>query len=52
VEVKQSFGASVFDELQSDIDAAISLSVLVLGFALAVILAVRYLTARSAAHEA
>jgi molybdate transport system permease protein len=50
--ITQTIPLAIFAEFQSDIDAAVALSVLVLGFAFAVILAVRYLTARSAAHEA
>jgi molybdate transport system permease protein len=49
--ITQTIPLAIFAEFQSDIDAAVALSVLVLGFAFAVILAVRYLTARSAAHE-
>jgi molybdate transport system permease protein len=45
--VTQTIPLAIFAEFQSDIDAAVALSVLVLGFAFAVILAVRYLTARS-----
>jgi len=48
--ITQTIPLAIFAEFQSDIDAAVALSVLVLGFAFAVILAVRYLTARSAAH--
>jgi molybdate transport system permease protein len=50
--ITQTIPLAIFAEFHSDIDAAVALSVLVLGFAFAVILAVRYLTARSAAHEA
>ena len=50
--VTQTIPLAIFAEFHSDIDAAVALSVLVLGFAFAVILTVRYLTARSAAHEA
>jgi len=50
--ITQTIPLAIFAEFQSDIDAAVALSVLVLGFAFAVILAVRYLTARSATHEA
>ncbi len=49
--ITQTIPLAIFAEFQSDIDAAVALSVLVLGFAFAVILAVRYLTARSGAHE-
>jgi molybdate transport system permease protein len=45
--VTQTIPLAIFAEFQSDIDAAVALSVLVLGFAFAVILAVRYLTAGS-----
>ena len=45
--VTQTIPLAIFAEFQSDIDAAVALSVLVLGFAFVVILAVRYLTARS-----
>jgi molybdate transport system permease protein len=48
----QTIPLAIFAEFQSDIDAAVALSVLVLGFAFAVILAVRYLTARGTAYEA
>ena len=50
--ITQTIPLVIFAEFQSDIDAAVALSVLVLGFAFAVILAVRYLTARIATHEA
>jgi molybdate transport system permease protein len=50
--ITQTIPLAIFAEFHSDIDAAVALSVLVLGFAFAVILTVRYLTARSAAHEA
>ena len=50
--ITQTIPLAIFAEFQSDIDAAVALSVLVLGFAFAVILAVKYLTARSATHEA
>jgi molybdate transport system permease protein len=45
--ITQTIPLAIFAEFQSDIDAAVALSVLVLGFAFVVILAVRYLTARS-----
>ena len=48
--ITQTIPLAIFSEFQSDIDAAVALSVLVLGFAFVVILAVRYLTARSSAH--
>jgi len=50
--ITQTIPLAIFAEFQSDIDAAVALSVLVLGFAFAVILAVRYLTARGTAYEA
>ena len=50
--VTQTIPLAIFAEFQSDIDAAVALSVLVLGFAFAVILAVRYLTARSTGDRA
>jgi molybdate transport system permease protein len=50
--ITQTIPLAIFAEFQSDIDAAVALSVLVLGFAFGVILAVRYLTARIATHEA
>ena len=46
--VTQTIPLAIFAEFHRDIDAAVALSVLVLGFAFAVILAVRYLTARTA----
>ncbi|QIN84824.1 molybdate ABC transporter permease subunit [Rubrobacter tropicus] len=42
--VTQTVPLAIFAEFQSNIDAAVALSVLVLGFAFVVILAVRYLT--------
>lgn len=45
--ITQTIPLAIFAEFQSDIDAAVALSVLVLGFAFVVILAVRYLTART-----
>jgi len=47
--VTQTIPLAIFAEFQSNLDAAVALSVLVLGFAFAVILAVRYLSARSSA---
>ncbi len=47
--ITQTIPLAIFAEFQSDIDAAVALSVLVLGFAFTVILAVRYLTAGSVA---
>ncbi len=49
--VTQTIPLAIFAEFQGDIDAAVALSVLVLGFAFVVILAVRYLTARTGAYE-
>jgi molybdate transport system permease protein len=49
--ITQTIPLAIFAEFQSDIDAAVALSVLVLGFAFAVILTVRYLTARTTAYE-
>jgi molybdate transport system permease protein len=43
--VTQTIPLAIFAEFHRDLDAAVALSVLVLGFAFAVILAVRYLTA-------
>ena len=45
--VTQTIPLAIFAEFQRDLDAAVALSVLVLGFAFGVILAVRYLTTRS-----
>jgi molybdate transport system permease protein len=45
--VTQTIPLAIFAEFQRDLDAAVALSVLVLGFAFAVILAVRYLTTGS-----
>lgn len=42
--VTQTIPLAIFGEFQGDFDAAVALSVLVLGFAFTVILAVRYLT--------
>ena len=50
--VTQTIPLAIFAEFQRDLDAAVALSVLVLGFAFAVILAVRYLTARSTGDRA
>ena len=49
--ITQTVPLAIFAEFQSDIDAAVALSVLVLGFAFVVILAVRYLTARSTQYQ-
>jgi molybdate transport system permease protein len=48
--ITQTIPLAIFAKFQSDIDAAVALSVLVLGFAFAVILAVRYLTTSGATH--
>ncbi len=45
--VTQTIPLAIYSEFQSNIDAAVALSVLVLGFAFGVILAVRYLTHRA-----
>ena len=45
--ITQTIPLAIFAEFQSDIDAAVALSVLVLGFAFAVILSVRHLTRRA-----
>jgi len=50
--VTQTIPLAILAEFQRDLDAAVALSVLVLGFAFAVILAVRYLTARSTGDRA
>ena len=49
--VTQTVPLAIFAEFQGNIDAAVALSVLVLGFAFVVILAVRYLTAKTTNHE-
>ncbi len=49
--VTQTIPLAIFAEFQSNLDAAVALSVLVLGFAFTVILAVRLLTARMTADE-
>jgi molybdate transport system permease protein len=49
--VTQTIPLAIFAEFHRNLDAAVALSVLVLGFAFAVILAVRYMTARATAHE-
>jgi molybdate transport system permease protein len=50
--VTQTISLAIFAEFQRDLDAAVALSVLVLGFAFAVILAVRNLTTRSTGYRA
>jgi molybdate transport system permease protein len=49
--VTQTIPLAIFAEFHRNLDAAVALSVLVLGFAFAVILAVRYLTSKAAVHE-
>jgi molybdate transport system permease protein len=49
--ITQTIPLAIFAEFQSDIDAAVALSVLVLGFAFVVILAVRYLTRKATEYE-
>jgi molybdate transport system permease protein len=49
--VTQTIPLAIFAEFQTNLDAAVALSVLVLGFAFTVILAVRFLTVRMAAGE-
>jgi molybdate transport system permease protein len=45
--ITQTIPLAIYSEFQSNIDASVALSVLVLGFAFAVILAVRYLTSKA-----
>jgi len=49
--ITQTIPLAIFAEFQSDVDAAVALSVLVLGFAFVVILAVRYLTRKATEYE-
>lgn len=49
--VTQTIPLAIFAEFHRDLDAAVALSVLVLCFAFAVILAVRYMTARATKDE-
>ncbi len=49
--ITQTVPLAIFSELQNDFDAAVALSVLVLGFAFAVIFAVRYLTRRATEYK-
>ena len=49
--VTQTIPLAIFSEFQSNIDAAVALSVLVLGFAFVVILSVRYLTKKAIDYE-
>jgi molybdate transport system permease protein len=50
--VTQTIPLAIYAELQNDLDAAVALSVLVLGFAFAVILSVRYMTRKATEYEA
>jgi molybdate transport system permease protein len=45
--ITQTIPLAIYSEFQSNIDASVALSVLVLGFAFAVILAVRYFTSKA-----
>ena len=49
--VTQTIPLAIFAEFQSNIDAAVALSVLVLGFAFVVVLSVKYLTKRAIDYE-
>ena len=49
--VTQTVPLAIFAEFQTNIDAAVALSVLVLGFAFVVILTVRFLTGRATGNE-
>ena len=49
--VTQTIPLAIFAEFQNNIDAAVALSVLVLGFAFVVILTVKYLTKRAINYE-
>jgi molybdate transport system permease protein len=49
--ITQTIPLAIFSEFQSNLDAAVALSVLVLGFAFTVILTVRYLTRRATEYE-
>jgi molybdate transport system permease protein len=49
--VTQTIPLAIFAEFQTNIDAAVALSVLVLGFAFAVILTVKFLTGRAVENE-
>ena len=49
--VTQTIPLAIFAEFQNNIDAAVALSVLVLGFAFVVILTIRYLTRRATQYE-
>jgi molybdate transport system permease protein len=49
--ITQTIPLAIYSEFQSNIDVAVALSVLVLGFAFAVILSVRYLTRRAVEYR-
>ena len=49
--ITQTIPLAIFAEFQGDIDAAVALSVLVLGFAFVVILAVKYLSRKATEYE-
>jgi molybdate transport system permease protein len=49
--ITQTIPLAIYSEFQSNIDAAVALSVLVLGFAFAVILTVRYLTSKATEYS-
>ena len=49
--ITQTIPLAIYSEFQSNIDAAVALSVLVLGFAFAVILSVRYLSRRAVEYR-
>jgi molybdate transport system permease protein len=49
--VTQTIPLAIYAELQNDLDAAVALSVLVLGFAFAVILSVRYMTRKATEYD-
>jgi molybdate transport system permease protein len=49
--ITQTIPLAIYSEFQSNIDAAVALSVLVLGFAFAVILSVRYLSRRGVEYR-
>lgn len=49
--VTQTMPLAIYSEFQSNLDAAVALSLLVLGFAFAVILTVRYLTRKAVEYQ-
>ena len=49
--ITQTIPLAIYSEFQSNIDASVALSVLVLGFAFAVIISVRYLTRRAVQYR-